>query len=232
MRSAPRKPLGRPKGSSSEETRARILAAARTAFSTTGYASTTNQQIAALADVTAAAIYQYFDSKMALYLATVKAATAALLDSYRGAVASATTARGALRAMLLDSAQIHASDPSLAAFLSALPVEMRRHPELTLAMIEPPNNEVLSIFEHAVQLGVRSGEIARSDAPKLVSLFVACTMGLSLYAAAIPGTSLTQVIETFVALLDGELWKKPAHGGGAARARPRQSARRAPRKKV
>lgn len=204
-----KKTLGRPRGSSSEDTRARILAAARTAFSTTGYASTTNQQIAALANVTAAAIYQYFDSKMALYLATVSEATAALLVSYRGALATATTARGALRAMLLDSSKIHEQDPSLAGFLSALPVEMRRHPELTLAMLEPPNNEVLAIFEHAVQLGVRSGEIARGQAPKLVSLFVACTMGMSLYAAAIPGGSLAPVIDTFVALLDGELFRAP-----------------------
>lgn len=222
-----KKALGRPRGSSSEDTRARILAAARTAFSTTGYASTTNQEIAERAGVTAAALYQYFDSKMALYLAAVTAATAVLLERYRAAVADQTTARGALRAILHASADIHEQDPSLASFLSALPVEMRRHPELTMAMAVPPNNEVLEIFEHAVQLGVKSGEIQRAQANKLVSFFVACSMGLSIFAAGIPGASLRQTIETFIALLDGDLFQAVPRG---ERSGARTSKRRLSRK--
>jgi len=204
----PKKTLGRPKGSSREETRARLLAAARTAFSTTGYASTTNQEIAQRAGVTAAAVYQYFDSKMDLYLATVKEGIAALSVEYQRATEHATTTRDALRAILACSAAIHERDPSLAAFLSALPVEMRRHPELTAAMIEAPS-EIVGIFERAIALGVKSGEIKRADGPRLIALFIACTMGFSLFAAAIPGPSLGAIIDTFIAVLDGELFDAP-----------------------
>jgi AcrR family transcriptional regulator len=183
-----KKTLGRPKGASSEETRARLLLAARVAFSTTGYASTTNQEIAQRAGVTAAAVYQYFDSKMALYLATVREGIAALSVEYRRATENATTTRDSLRAILECSAAIHAKDPSLASFLSALPVEMRRHPELTAAMLEAPS-EIVGIFERAISLGVKSGEIKKADGPRLVALFVACTMGFSLFAAAIPSST-------------------------------------------
>ncbi len=65
---------GRPKGATSELTRARVLSAARTCFSRTGYASTANRQIAEEAGVTTAAIYLYFDSKTALYASRVRQA--------------------------------------------------------------------------------------------------------------------------------------------------------------
>src|SRR4051812_49605212 len=66
---AQRPQMGRPPGATSEATTARILAAARVCFARTGYAATTNKQIADEAGVTAAAIYLYFESKTALYVA-------------------------------------------------------------------------------------------------------------------------------------------------------------------
>src|SRR5262245_51855380 len=125
---------GRPPGSSRETTRARILAAARICFARTGYASTTNKEIADHAGLTAAAIYQYFDSKTALWLATVHDANQALIDMYRRVIVDAESMRRALRLVLTASARLHEGDPSLAAFLSTMPVEMTRHPELTQAL--------------------------------------------------------------------------------------------------
>src|SRR2546428_338739 len=118
MRSKPRSPkiarrTGRPPGSTSDATRARILRAARDCFAKPGLARPTNRATADAAGITAAAIYQYFDSKTALYMATVRDAQAELVPAFRKAVASEPTARGAFSALVRASARLHAHDPSL-----------------------------------------------------------------------------------------------------------------------
>src|SRR5215510_9929914 len=102
--------LGRPPGSSSESTTARILAAARACFARSGFAATTNKQIADEAGVTTAALYLYFDSKMALYLATVRDAYAELLPHFRSAIAQTGSLKEAFRALLAASARLHEQD--------------------------------------------------------------------------------------------------------------------------
>src|ERR1700728_267640 len=129
---APR--IGRPRGATSDLTRARILRAARDCFARAGYAGTTNKDIADRAGITAAAIYQYFDSKTALYAATVRDAQAELVPEFERAIAEETSSRAAFRALLAASARLHTRDPSLAAFLSSLPVEMKREPSVAQAM--------------------------------------------------------------------------------------------------
>lgn len=200
--------LGRPRGASSAETRARVLAAARACFARTGYAATTTKQIADEAGLTTASIYLYFESKMALYVATVRDAYAQLLPHYRAAAASATSVRDGFRALLAASRPIHQGDPSLAAFLSAMPVEMRRHEELARAMSED-GSEVAAIFLAIVERGVRAREIPAREAPYVLALFIACTMGLSLYVSAIDGTQFGGMVDAFNALLDGELFRRP-----------------------
>jgi AcrR family transcriptional regulator len=200
--------IGRPKGANSVLTRARIVAAARVGFSRAGYAGTTLQDIAQLAQITQAAIYKYFDSKLELYMATVQEAKGALLPRYREALAGARSAREALQAVLTASGELHANDPSLASFLSALPVEMQRHPELAAAMADG-GSDIVEIFESAVALGIKSGEIRREDAPLVVALFVACSMGLSLFAAAVVGSSLPDIVGVLNTLIDGDLFRKP-----------------------
>jgi AcrR family transcriptional regulator len=196
---------GRPPGSTREATRARILAAARVCFARTGYASTTNKEIADHAGLTAAAIYQYFDSKMALYLATVRDANEDLVPHYRRAVAESRGLKAALRAVLTASARLHERDPSLAAFLSALPVEMQRHEELARAVAEEPS-EIVEILEEVVAAGASAGEIPAAQGPALVATFVACAMGMSLFAASIDGSLLPSMAEVFGALIDGTLF--------------------------
>jgi AcrR family transcriptional regulator len=213
--------IGRPKGSTSEATRERILAAARVCFARTGYAATTNKDIADHADVTPAAIYIYFDSKTALYLAAVQDANEKLVLHYRRAIAETTTVRDGFRALLSTSARLlHERDPSLAAFLSALPVEMQRHPEIAEAIIATPN-EVVEIVEGMVEAAVRSGEVGRGVARYLGATFVACAMGFSLYFATVDTSHPGEMVDVFGALLDGTLF----HARPPAR-RPRTRRRR------
>ncbi len=206
-RSRARPRRGRPPGATSDATRARILRAARECFARTGYAGTTNQQIAEHAGITAPAIYQYYDSKTALYMATVKDAQAELVPKFREAVAGEKTTRGAFRALLAASGVMHEQDPSLAAFLSALPIELRREDDIANAMAEAPS-DVLEIMEGIVARGVRAREITPSAAPHVLSMFLACTMGLSLYAASFGADEYRAALDAFLALLDGTLLAK------------------------
>src|SRR6185295_14928897 len=80
---------GRPKGATRDVTRARILEAARACFAQRGYGATTNREIADKAALTPAALYQYFDSKLALFMATVRDAESVLTPRYRTAIADA-----------------------------------------------------------------------------------------------------------------------------------------------
>jgi AcrR family transcriptional regulator len=210
--------IGRPPGATSDATRARILRAARDCYARTGYAGTTNKDVADRAGITAAAIYQYFDSKTALYLATVRDAQAELVPEFEQAVAEQPSTRAAFRALLSASARLHARDPSLAAFLSALPVEMRREPEVARAMTEAPS-PVLEVVARMVERGVAAGEIAPRDEERVVAVFLACTMGLSLYAATMDDGNFAGTMEAFLALLDGGLVRD--------RARVRPTRRRA-----
>jgi AcrR family transcriptional regulator len=215
-RSAPR--IGRPPGATSDATRARILRAARDRFALAGYAGTTNKDIADAAGITAAAIYQYFDSKTALYLATVKDAQAELVPEFERAIAQESSTRAAFRELLATSARLHARDPSLAAFLSSLPVEMQREPSIAEAMASEPS-PVLRVVTRMVDRGVRAGDVARRDAPRVIAVFLACTMGLSLYAATMKSEDFLETMEAFLALLEGGL----VGDGGCRRSRRRRT---------
>jgi AcrR family transcriptional regulator len=195
---------GRPPGSSRTATRTRVLSAARLCFARAGYASTTNKQIADEAGLTAPAIYQYFDSKAELYMTTVRDANEALLEEYRRALVGVRGVRRGLRAVLSASAEVHRRDPSLSAFLSAVPVEMQRHEDLGSAMRAAPS-EIVRIIDGIVAEGVRDGEVPEALHERLVATFVACALGISLYGAAIDGAALPAVAETLGALIDGTL---------------------------
>ena len=211
-----RQPVGRPRGSSSEATQARILAAARTCFARSGYAATTNKEIADEAGVTTAAIYLYWDSKTALYLATVRDAYADMVPVFREAVVGTTSARDGLRAILAASAVMHERDPSLAQFFSALPVEMRRHEELMEAAAQA-GREIVEIFSGVVSGGVSSGEIPSASAANVLSLIIACTMGFSMFASAIDSSQLGGILSAFIALIEGTLFRAPKKKRATAR---------------
>ena len=199
---------GRPPGSNSQATRERILHAAWECFAQKGYAGTTNRDIADRAKITSAAIYQYFDSKSDLYVAAVRAAQRELLPDLRTSIQDAPTARAALRNLAQIYATVHERNSSITPFLSALPVEMQRHEEIAQAMMGE-RSDVLSMIISAVERGVKTGEIQAAKGPGAVAMFVACTMGLSMYASLISPEGVTAAVDAYVRLLDGTLLTTP-----------------------
>lgn len=206
-RGAAKRGPGRPVGASGDATRGRILDAARECFGAKGFGLTTNRDVAAAAGITAAAIYRYFDSKLALYMATVEAALSELEPELRRAAEAAEPGVAELVALASAAASVHEQRPYLAAFLSSLPVEMQRNPEIADAMGAEPD-PVSRLVGAAVERASERGELAPGvSAEHVASMFVACNIGLSLWAAAIMPGSSSDAMRAFSGLLAGGLFR-------------------------
>jgi AcrR family transcriptional regulator len=224
MQRAKRRP-GRPPGSTRDTTRTNILRAARTCFAKKGFGIATNRDIAERAGVTAPAIYQYFDSKMELYVVAAREAVAEVALHMRTQAVREGSAVAALAAMVRTLLALHEKDPSLAAFLSALPGELQRHPELA-RHFRPDQSDVPKIMSEVVERAVARGELDAKDTRRVAEMFIACMMGMSQYAALVGhGRS---VATAFAELLEGRLFARlPAGADGvdvARRARSRRVA--------
>jgi AcrR family transcriptional regulator len=197
--------IGRPPGHSSELTRGRILRAARECFARLGYERATNRDIAAAAGVTAAAIYRYFDSKPDLYFAAVREALAELVPRVRAAVTSQASARAAFRALLQTTGEQDVHRKQAARFLSALPLEMQRHPEVAQGMLADPG-EVFTIVNELVAAGVRTKEIPPAKRERVVATIIAALMGVAMYSTAVGDVAGEQAVAGFLDLIDDQLF--------------------------
>jgi hypothetical protein len=85
---------------------------------------------------------------------------------------------------------------------------MQRHDDIAQAMIGE-RSDVLSMIISAVDKGVKTGEIPAAKGPGAVAMFVACTMGISMYAALIAPEGVVAAVDAYVRLIDGTLWSTP-----------------------
>jgi AcrR family transcriptional regulator len=220
MQRAQRGP-GRPPGSTSDATRANILSAARICFARKGFGLATNQDIAKHAGITPAAIYQYFDSKLALYVAAAREAMIEVAAQMRVPAADEDSAAAAMSGMVMSLLAVHEKDPTLAAFLSVLPNELQRHPELA-QHIMPGRGDVATIMSGVVERAVASGELDAKDAVRAAEMFIACLMGLSQYAV-LKGRG-RPIATAFADLLAGRLFTRAARPARATRTATRTAA--------
>lgn len=175
--SPPPRKLGRPRASDSSATRERILRTARVTFSELGYAATTNKHLAANADVTTGAIYHYFESKLDLYRAVTSDAQTFVYDQFEDVVANATSFVSGLEALLDLAHELNNTDPSLACFLGAVRIDVRRNPELR-SVFKTSTIRREAFFESLVDLGIRTGEIDVDDRTRVVALIRVVLIGL------------------------------------------------------
>jgi AcrR family transcriptional regulator len=203
-------------------TREHIVASACACFGERGYATTRNQDIADGAGVTAAAMYQYFDSKKELYLEAVRNAHQLIIPHFRRAVTPIESAREAFQKLARAYAVAHAEHPSVTPLLSALPVEMRQHREIAEAMQSEPQAFLQIVIDIAAR-GVETGEFEAGDAEAVVSMFLACTMGLSLHAALMGKERFDSAVESFARLVEGTLLAAPRTERRRAAAKTRRT---------
>ncbi len=122
--------LGRPRAVDSVDTRARLLAAARTCFGQNGYEKTTNAQIAEVAGITSGAIYHYFPSKVELYAAVFEGVQDFIYSEFEYAINEHDTLVERFNSILDISVRINRDDPSIAGFVVDVASEVQRNPEL------------------------------------------------------------------------------------------------------
>jgi AcrR family transcriptional regulator len=208
-------------------TRERIVASACACFGVRGYAATTNQEIADGAGLTSAAMYQYFDSKKDLYIAAVRNAHQLIVPHFREAIVPLESAREGFYKLARAYAVAHELHPSVTPLLSAISVEMRRDAEIAEAMQKEPQHFLQVVIE-IVKCGIETGEIDPPNAEGVVSMFLACTMGLSAHAALMGNARFDRAVDAFARLIEGSLLGAPRKRKVAARKRRAPAKKRAP----
>ncbi|WP_299557196.1 TetR/AcrR family transcriptional regulator [uncultured Mycolicibacterium sp.] len=199
---------GRPPAAKAEETRARIVRAAREVFSELGYEAATFQAIAVRADLTRPAINHYFANKRLLYQEVVRQTNDAVVAAGAARAAEEKSLLGRLSAFLAVAMQVDETDRSAAAFLVTSVMEQHRHPGIT-----PDGHDALAnsrlFVAWALEDAIKSGEIELSgDFDAAVETLVAMLWGMGFYAGFIGGhADLELVVKQFESLLASQLWK-------------------------
>jgi AcrR family transcriptional regulator len=199
---------GRPPAAKADETRKRIVRAARKVFSERGYDGATFQAIAIRADLTRPAINHYFSSKRALYLEVVDQTNELVLAAGIERARRETTLMGQMAAFIGVAMEADAQNPSTAAFLATAVLESQRHPELNR-----PENDAVQISRKfliwAVNDAIERGEIRRdTDADSLAETLLVVLCGVGFYAGFVGSyEEMETIIASLGQLLSGSLWR-------------------------
>jgi TetR/AcrR family transcriptional regulator, repressor for uid operon len=207
---ASRRP-GRPPAAKADETRRRIVNAARQVFSAHGYDGATFQAIAVRADLTRPAINHYFSSKRALYREVVNQTNELVVKAGIDRARNANTMMGRLSAFLSETLRAEAKLPATAAFLVTSVMESQRHPELTRDGSDPVeiSREFLT---GTVNDAIGRGELlADTDVSTLTETLLMVLCGVGFYAGYLrTHHEMDAVTHSLQQLLAGQLWRRDA----------------------
>ena len=164
---------GRPAGTDSEQTKEKIIDAARLEFSANGYDGASIMSIASNVGIAPSAIYHYFQSKEKLYTEVFKQTSSVIWDSVTPAE-EAKTLLEAMTKLLDDSRQISTDLPSFSDFLASLPIEAKMHPEFSDLLRQRADHQDKT-FRKLASIGIESGEIdflSKDEATELIRSIV------------------------------------------------------------
>jgi len=169
---------GRPIDADGDATRARILAAARTAFADLGYAATTYRLLAQRTGLAPSALYNYFSSKVELYNAVHADVQ---LENYAGsilpAISETETFADRIDKLLGSFVIMNAEVPEAAKFQAAARVDTARHEELASLFEALPTQRHL-MFVEMVDLGIANGELPAAQRQEILAMLETLTVGL------------------------------------------------------
>ena len=205
--SASRRP-GRPPAGKADDTRKRILHAARQVFSERGYEGATFQAIAVRADLTRPAINHYFSSKRVLYREVVNQTNKLVVMASIERAERETTLMGRLTAFISAAVLANSENPSASAFLVTNVLESQRHPELNTT--ENDAGRISREFlMRVVNDAIGRGEIAADiDASALVETLLVVLCGVGFYAGYVQNyEEMLAVTDVLRQLLEGALWR-------------------------
>ncbi len=197
--------LGRPSQRNPGETKANILSSALKCFTEKGFTATTFAAVGRGAGLTGPAIYPYFDSKGALYAATLEHIYEDLVPKISIALIDNHEFKDRLHQILQLAVNLHESNPAATAFLSSLPVEVRQEPDLKLHLSNR-STTVLSALTQVFDDAKAAGEISSTRSTESLTMFFFGTiMGLCLYHHASQKTAMHDAVEVFFDIIEGRL---------------------------
>ena len=204
---ASRRP-GRPPAAKADDTRKRILQAARQVFSERGYDGATFQAIAVRADLTRPAINHYFSSKRALYRDVVNQTNELVVVTGIQSAERETTLVGRLTAFISAAVRANSENPSTSAFLVTTVLESQRHPELSTTendAVRTSREFLMRVVNEAIEHGELAADI---DASTVVETLLVVLCGVGFYAGYVRSNQeMLAITDVLRQLLEGALWR-------------------------
>jgi AcrR family transcriptional regulator len=204
---ASRRP-GRPPAAKADDTRKRILQAARLVFSERGYDGATFQAIAVRADLTRPAINHYFSSKRALYREVLHQTNQLVIGAGIEQAERESTLMAQLTAFISAAVRTNSENPSASAFLVTAVLESQRHPDLSRTdndSVKISRDFLMRVVNDAVE---RSEVAADIDAAALVETLLVVLCGVGFYAGFVRShEEMLAITDVLRQLLDGALWR-------------------------
>ncbi|WP_082947532.1 TetR/AcrR family transcriptional regulator [Mycobacterium sp. E2479] len=199
---------GRPPAAKADETRQRIIQAARLVFSERGYDGATFQAIAARADLTRPAINHYFSSKRALYREVLADTNESVIGAGIKQAERETTLAAQLTAFIAEATSANSKNPAGSAFLVTAVLESQRHPDLVGSdtdSVRIARNFLLGVINDAIE---RGEIIAGVEASALTEALLVLVCGVGLYAGYIESPeNLLAIVGVMRQLLEGAFQK-------------------------
>lgn len=191
--------MARRAGATAEVTREQLLDAAEAQFSLKGYASATNQDIAAAAGLTAGAIYHYYGSKAELYAAVCERAIRQLSARFLSDVHGSGSVEDAVARLLFSAVTHNRQRPYVAGLLANLPLEARQAEVRDTALQAlTAVRDLLGAVVDAIRDDPR---LRHFDREALTDVFVAVTDGFARFAAESDTEREARMLTTFGQML-------------------------------
>jgi AcrR family transcriptional regulator len=194
--------VGRPKGSNSEDTKRRILDAARVCFAEAGFAATSNKEVAERTGVTPGSIYHHFDSKSDLFLTVHRELQQQSITACRETVRGKTTLLEAFQALLDQLLATQARMPSDIRFNAVVRIEAARNPEIRVAREDRAWRD---LYAGMARLGVATGEVDPSNERAVRALLATLVLGTTQHAAEAAPAAHNEALRAVKLLLKGTL---------------------------
>tara|TARA_B100001778_G_scaffold71888_1_gene57254 strand:+ start:3450 stop:4049 length:600 start_codon:yes stop_codon:yes gene_type:complete len=154
---ADKRSSGRPVGKDSTQVRETYINKARASFTEYGYSAASMSNIAKDAGYTPTALRHYFSDKTELYSAVFAATANEVYPQIVQHLYSSTMAE-AIEGSMTRMFQISKDFPTHTHFLSRVPAELRKHPELK-ERVEVRENFTEFFYSSLIALGRKTGEI-------------------------------------------------------------------------
>lgn len=154
----------------SEQTRARIIAAAIRLFVRRGFSATSIADLAGAINMTKGALYHHFESKEALFLAVIDSIRRTWRDEVGRRVLKAGDALAMLCELLDSHARLIQKNDSFCVVLNSLAVEMEGVNSTYLSHVQAIYADLVRFAERIVSKGQQHGQIRGDLDARLVAV--------------------------------------------------------------